>query len=230
MRRIGQLISDSTALCPHCGSHSPNELRYTDDVVFRSLTLEVAGLLKQTCAACSHTWVTDTQRTHNSAVTKNAFERERDRIRDRDGLLTGERIAELRKDLDLTQRQAAAIFGGGSNAFNKYESGEVLQSFAMDRLLRLTYVVGKPAVTFLQHVEEPQTSRSLSLMHPIEISFVTSVDTFQSLTVQKVRSTFEYESQARSPALQVTADDWLNTQLKNHIDVTEFTPNENYTN
>jgi hypothetical protein len=38
--------------------------------------------------------------------------------------------------LDLTQANAAEIFGGGQNAFSKYERGEVVQSLAMDRILR----------------------------------------------------------------------------------------------
>jgi HTH-type transcriptional regulator/antitoxin MqsA len=41
--------------------------------------------------------------------------------------------------LGLTQETASKIFGGGENAFSKYESGKVAQSAAMDRLLRLAY-------------------------------------------------------------------------------------------
>ena len=54
-----------------------------------------------------------------------------------DGLLTGEEITALRKQYQLTQAQAARLFGGGPVAFSKYENGDVAQSEAMDTLLRL---------------------------------------------------------------------------------------------
>lgn len=54
-----------------------------------------------------------------------------------DGLLTGEEITALRKQYNLTQAQAANLFGGGPVAFSKYENDDVMQSEAMDTLLRL---------------------------------------------------------------------------------------------
>lgn len=42
-----------------------------------------------------------------------------------------------RRTLGLSQEEAARLFGGGRNAFSKYERGEVAQSVAMDRLIRL---------------------------------------------------------------------------------------------
>lgn len=57
--------------------------------------------------------------------------------RQADGLLTPDEIKALRKAFALTQAQAAQIFGGGKNAFAKYERGEVRQSVAMDKLLRV---------------------------------------------------------------------------------------------
>lgn len=54
-----------------------------------------------------------------------------------DGLLTGKEIRALRNRLGINQSQAAAIFGGGPVAFSKYESDDVAQSEAMDKLLRL---------------------------------------------------------------------------------------------
>ena len=42
-----------------------------------------------------------------------------------DGLLTPEEIKEVRVKLKLTQKQAAAMFGGGVNAFNRYETGKL---------------------------------------------------------------------------------------------------------
>ena len=53
------------------------------------------------------------------------------------GLLTGSQIRNLRKQWQLTQTQAAKVFGGGTVAFAKYEVDDVMQSEAMDKLLRL---------------------------------------------------------------------------------------------
>ena len=54
-----------------------------------------------------------------------------------DGLLTGSQVRSIRKILGLSQAEAARVFGGGPVAFSKYESDDVTQSEAMDKLLRL---------------------------------------------------------------------------------------------
>jgi len=41
-----------------------------------------------------------------------------------DGLLTPEEIKQVRIKLKLTQKEAGIIFGGGVNAFNRYEKGK----------------------------------------------------------------------------------------------------------
>ncbi len=51
-----------------------------------------------------------------------------------DGLLTSSEIYEARITLGLTQESASLVFGGGKNAFSKYERAEVSQSVAMDKL------------------------------------------------------------------------------------------------
>jgi HTH-type transcriptional regulator/antitoxin MqsA len=46
-------------------------------------------------------------------------------------------IARVRKKLGLGQRQAAAIFGGGPNAFSRYENGKTKPPLALVRLFQL---------------------------------------------------------------------------------------------
>ena len=46
-------------------------------------------------------------------------------------------IARVRKKLALDQRQAAAIFGGGANAFSRYENGKTKPPLALVKLLML---------------------------------------------------------------------------------------------
>ena len=60
-----------------------------------------------------------------------------DAKRKHDGLLTGNEIKAIRKRLQLTQKKAAQVFGGGANAFSKYERGDIIQSGSMDKLLRV---------------------------------------------------------------------------------------------
>jgi HTH-type transcriptional regulator/antitoxin MqsA len=46
-------------------------------------------------------------------------------------------IVNMRKKLALDQRQAAEIFGGGVNAFSRYENGRTRPSLALVKLLKL---------------------------------------------------------------------------------------------
>ncbi|HBC0468981.1 TPA: type II toxin-antitoxin system MqsA family antitoxin [Legionella pneumophila] len=40
-----------------------------------------------------------------------------------DGILTPGKVQQIRKKLKLKQKEASDIFGGGVNAFNRYENG-----------------------------------------------------------------------------------------------------------
>lgn len=46
-------------------------------------------------------------------------------------------IARVRKKLALDQREAASIFGGGVNAFSRYESGKTRPPLALVKLLKV---------------------------------------------------------------------------------------------
>lgn len=150
-RKVRLIKGDNNA-CPKCGSADVSSSTYGDTVDFRNLEFDVEGLLSSKCQRCGHVWTTHEQEVHNHALIRGGYAVERDRLRAQQGLLSGPEISVIREQLGLNQREAAALFGGGYNAFNKYESGEVLQSFAMDRLLRLTKAVGRPAVGFLKDV------------------------------------------------------------------------------
>lgn len=136
--------------CPRCSGHIVSVIHREEIIDFRGLTLEVDGISETKCDACGFTWTTDGQEQDNLKQLKEAFTRERDAIRVRDGLLSGEQIERVLELLHLTRAEASAVFGGGPNAFAKYVNGDVLQSFAMDRLLRLTLGIGAKAVGFLR--------------------------------------------------------------------------------
>jgi HTH-type transcriptional regulator/antitoxin MqsA len=46
-------------------------------------------------------------------------------------------IANVRKKLNLDQREAAEIFGGGINAFSRYENGKTKPPLALIKLLKV---------------------------------------------------------------------------------------------
>jgi HTH-type transcriptional regulator/antitoxin MqsA len=54
-----------------------------------------------------------------------------------DGLLTSDEVRQIRKRIDMSQKVAAEIFGGGPNAFSRYERGVATQVKAVDVLLRI---------------------------------------------------------------------------------------------
>lgn len=117
-------------VCPSCeqGLLSPFHDRETFTYKGQSFTLENLEFSK--CDTCGTQMVIPAQERRNSA-------RVRDEFRKIDGYLTGEEIKAVRKRLNFTQIEASTLFGGGVNAFSKYERSEIVQSKAMDRLLRL---------------------------------------------------------------------------------------------
>ena len=52
-------------------------------------------------------------------------------------LLAAAEVRRVRKTLGLTQREAGLILGGGPNAFQKYETSELVPSKAISNLLRV---------------------------------------------------------------------------------------------
>jgi putative zinc finger/helix-turn-helix YgiT family protein len=156
--------------CARCGGEQVSVVHCENVVEFRGLSLEVDGLSETVCGTCGYTWTTDGQEQDNLARLKSAYVHQRDIVRQKEGLLTGEEIRLLLEALNLSKSDASAIFGGGPNAFTKYINGDVLQSFAMDRLMRLTLGVGKRAVDYLRLGEDmPQRINSAGIFIAAEV-------------------------------------------------------------
>jgi len=118
-----------TTNCPVCVIGELSMLNATDGIQYKNQTLTVQ-VEYCVCAQCGEEMILPEQIKRNDCRMRDAW-------RKADGLLTGEEIVALRKKLGLTQQQASQMFGGGQNAFSKYERGEVTQSEAMDKLMRL---------------------------------------------------------------------------------------------
>lgn len=54
-----------------------------------------------------------------------------------EGLLLPEDIRRIRRKLGLSQRDAGLVIGGGPNAFQKYEAGDIVASQAISSALRM---------------------------------------------------------------------------------------------
>lgn len=116
-------------LCPLCETGSLKEIHVDEVLMYQGEDLHVAGIAMSQCDACGEQLAQPHQIRANERVFADAK-------RTRDGLLRSQEIVDLRSSLGLTQQQASLMFGGGPNAFSKYERGEVLQSRPMDLLLR----------------------------------------------------------------------------------------------
>jgi len=116
-------------ICPICASASMKELTRSSSINYKGNQFSIESLEYTQCNDCGFEIIPPTQKKRNDCKI-------RDCRREIDGLLTGAEIKEIRKELGLSQERAFQIFGGGKNAFSKYERGEVVQSISMDRLLR----------------------------------------------------------------------------------------------
>lgn len=54
-----------------------------------------------------------------------------------EGLLLPEDVRRIRRKLGLSQREAGFVIGGGPNAFQKYEAGDIMVSHAISSALRV---------------------------------------------------------------------------------------------
>ncbi len=138
------------AKCPACGSTEISENRYGRDLEFKGIDLHVADLVQNVCSSCGYAYESHAQHDANLDAIRATFVSTRTEFKTANGLLTGETIRTIRKMLSLTQQDAAALFGGGINAFSKYENEEIVQSFSMDRLIRLVAYLGKPGLEALK--------------------------------------------------------------------------------
>ena len=116
--------------CPICSKGELVATVVSETISYQGADLQVPEIEISVCHVCGEEIVLPAQLKTNAV-------RFADAKRAHDGLLTSAEIQKFRDDLGLTQAQAAAILGGGVNAFSKYERGEVVQSKSMDLLIRV---------------------------------------------------------------------------------------------
>ncbi|MBS0358932.1 MAG: type II toxin-antitoxin system MqsA family antitoxin [Proteobacteria bacterium] len=116
--------------CPFCGNKTyyhqvkPMTLNYKKE---KKITLDQPGYW---CDSCKEGVIGGQDR----KATQKQLQAFRAKV---DGLLSPDEIKKIRKKLKLSQKQASVLFGGGVNAFSRYEQGEIAIYRATSQLLKI---------------------------------------------------------------------------------------------
>ncbi|MFY2610608.1 type II toxin-antitoxin system MqsA family antitoxin [Achromobacter ruhlandii] len=117
--------------CPVCGAaeliHDTRDMPYT----YKGETTVITGVTGDFCPACTES-VLDLAESDRVMREMRAFSKQVNAA-----IVDPEFISSVRKKLDLDQREAAEIFGGGVNAFSRYENGKTKPPLALVKLFKL---------------------------------------------------------------------------------------------
>ncbi len=117
--------------CPVCAVaelvHDTRDLPYT----YKGEATTFADVAGDYCPACGEC-VLDASESARMSAALLAFNRQVNA-----SIVDPGFIASVRKKLALDQREAAEIFGGGVNAFSRYENGKTKPPLALIKLLRV---------------------------------------------------------------------------------------------
>lgn len=117
--------------CPVCGAaeliHDTRDLTYT----YKGETTVIPAVTADFCPACGES-ITDMAETERVMREMQAFNKQVNAA-----IVDPTFIAKVRKKLNLGQREAAELFGGGVNAFSRYENGKTKPPLALVKLLKL---------------------------------------------------------------------------------------------
>jgi HTH-type transcriptional regulator/antitoxin MqsA len=117
--------------CPCCGAaelvHETRDVPYT----YKGQNTVIANVTGDFCPACDEV-ILDTHEGDRFSRLVGEFQRQVNAV-----LVDPAYIASVRRKLKLDQKQAGEIFGGGVNAFSRYETGKTRPPVALVKLLRL---------------------------------------------------------------------------------------------
>lgn len=117
--------------CPVCGVaeliHDIRDLSYT----YKGETTTITRVKADFCPACDES-ITDTAETERLMCEMLAFNKQVNAA-----IVDPAFIVKVRKKLGLGQREAAELFGGGVNAFSRYENGKTKPPLALVKLFKL---------------------------------------------------------------------------------------------
>jgi HTH-type transcriptional regulator/antitoxin MqsA len=118
--------------CPICGgaelSHETRDIPYA----YKSKRTVIKGVEGDFCPACGEV-VLDRLNGDRVGAEIRAFKR----LVNEESGVDPAFIAKVRKKLDLDQKEAGRVFGGGDNAFSRYERGRAKPPVSLVKLLSL---------------------------------------------------------------------------------------------
>lgn len=117
--------------CPFCKSGMLKRSKRSLPYIYKGESTRIKDVSGDFCAKCGEA-VLDVQ---ESARVNTAMLEFNKRVNAQ--LVDPVFIASVRKKLSLDQRQAADIFGGGINAFSRYETGKTKPPVALVKLLKV---------------------------------------------------------------------------------------------
>ena len=117
--------------CPSCGAAKLVRDKRDIEYVYKGETTTITAVRGEFCPACGESVLAAAESARVSAEML-AFNKQVNA-----SIVDPAFIARVRKKLALDQRQAAAIFGGGPNAFSRYENGKTKPPLALVKLLML---------------------------------------------------------------------------------------------
>ncbi|HEY4036614.1 MAG TPA: type II toxin-antitoxin system MqsA family antitoxin [Ktedonobacteraceae bacterium] len=117
--------------CPICSSakliHDTRDISHT----YKGETTVIQNVTGDFCPACGESILELAEASRVSSLM-GEFRKQVNA-----SFVDPEFIAEVREKLDLDQKQAAEIFGGGHNAFSRYENGRTKPPLALVLLFRV---------------------------------------------------------------------------------------------
>ncbi|MBI4757072.1 MAG: type II toxin-antitoxin system MqsA family antitoxin [Betaproteobacteria bacterium] len=117
--------------CPVCGAaeliHDTRDLPYT----YKGETTVIPAVTGDFCRACAES-ILDAVESERVMREMRNFSRQVNAA-----IVDPQFIASVRKKLQLDQREAAELFGGGVNAFSRYENGKTRPPLALVKLFKV---------------------------------------------------------------------------------------------
>ncbi len=116
--------------CPTCTAamvHDTRDMPYT----YKNESTLIPSVTGDFCPACGEV-VLNADESARASAAMMAFNKQVNA-----SIVDPAFIASIRKKLALDQREAAEIFGGGVNAFSRYENGKTRPPLALVKLLKV---------------------------------------------------------------------------------------------
>jgi HTH-type transcriptional regulator / antitoxin MqsA len=120
-----------TMKCPVCGAaeliHDTRDMPYT----YKGETTVIQAVTGDYCPACAESLL-EADETDRVMKEMREFSKQVNAA-----IVDPQFIAGVRKKLKLDQREAAELFGGGVNAFSRYENGKTKPPLSLVKLLKV---------------------------------------------------------------------------------------------